>query len=240
MSFRSLNIAVGFALAVAAPIVAQNGRAPTFAELLQKHHVALTKPALLAALRNPEAQVRDLAAAQLAEDKAQDAIPAITQALATERVPGTKVNIAFALAQLRNEAGISTLEEACHNSNVDPGLRLRAARYLLDLNSNACLPDVIELLQSKEEDDASYRMEALSLVPSFKDVSEDESQKLLGATLENLTDTTPAVRLSASDALARLGYASAIPYLHDAIGAEQDEVVREQLEDALRRLQQKH
>jgi HEAT repeat protein len=128
-------------------------------------------------------------------------------------VPGTKVNIAFALAQLGDEVGISTLEEACHNSKVNPGFRLRAALYLLDLNSNACLPDVLGLLQSKEEDDASYRMEALSLVPSFKDVSEDESQKLLAATLDNLTDPTPAVRLSASDALARLGYASAIPYL---------------------------
>jgi HEAT repeat protein len=110
---------------------------------------------------------------------------------------------------------------------------------MLDLNSNACLPDVLDLLESRDANDASYRMEALSLVPGFKDVSEDESQKLLAATLRNLEDTTPAVRLSASDALARLGDATSIPYLRNAIASEQDEVVREQLEDALRRLQKK-
>jgi hypothetical protein len=45
--------------------------------------------------------------------------------------------------------------------------------------------------------------------------------------------------MSASDALARLRDATAIPYLRNAIAAEQDEVVHAQLENALQRLQQK-
>jgi HEAT repeat protein len=128
MSSRSLSIAVGFALAATAPIIAQDSAPPTFAEALQRHHIALTRSALLAALRSPEAEVRDLAAARLAEDKDKNAIPAIAQALASERVLGAKVNIAFALAQLGSETGTSTLKKACHNSKVSPVLGLRARR----------------------------------------------------------------------------------------------------------------
>jgi HEAT repeat protein len=239
MSFHLLSIFLGFAFAATTPMLAQNGPPPTFTELLQQHHVALTKTGLLDALRSPEAEVRDLAAAKLAEDKTEDAIPAITQALAAEYVSGTKVNIAFALAQLGNEVGTSTLKETCHKSEINQGLRVRAALYMLDLKSNACLPDVLDLLQSQDEDDAGYRMEALSLVPRFKDVSKDDSQELLAITLRSLEDATPAVRMSASDALARLRDATAIPYLRSAIAAEQDEVVRAQMETALQWLQRK-
>lgn len=116
---------------------------------------------------------------------------------------------------------------------------MTAAMYMVNfLHRNVCFADVLDVLDSRNDDQAGNRMQALSLVSSFKGLSEDESRRLLAATLNNLQDTTAAVRISASDALVRLGDASAVPHLQQAVRVEQDYVVRDALEDALKRLQQ--
>ena len=53
----------------------------------------------------------------------------------------------------------------------------------------------------------------------------------------SLADPTPGVRISASDALVRLGKVDAIPALRNAIKVEQEESVLQQLNAALQRLQ---
>src|SRR5260370_9412407 len=84
---------------------ASGGALPTVAELLKRHNVELTQSALVGALRNPDPEVRYLAAQKLAEDKAVETIPQIMDALASEKVPLTRMNIAFALAQFGEETG---------------------------------------------------------------------------------------------------------------------------------------
>jgi len=223
-------------------VLVRSGPPETFAHALKRHHVPLTRSALVAALQNSDPEVRGLAAAQLAEEKATDAVSAIAKALATERVPLTRVNIAFALAQLGNKTGVKALESACHESETVAGVRMTAAIYMVNfLHTNACFADVLDVLDSHDDDQTGNRMQALSLAPSFKGLSEDESQRLLAATINNLRDTTASVRIVASDALVRLGDASAVPQLQEAVTVEQDEVVRNALEDALQRLlQQQH
>ena len=232
----SLRIA-GVALILATS--AFGSRPETIAEALKRHHVALTRSSLVAALQNSDPEVRGLAAAQLAEEKATEAVPDIVQALTSEHAPLTRVNIAFALARLGNEKGVITLESACHESETVAGVRMTAAMCMVNfLHRNACFADVLDVLDSRNDDQAGNRMQALSLAPSFKGLSEDESQRLLAAAIDNLRDTTVVVRISASDALVRLGDASAVPYLQQAVSLEQDDVVRNALEDALKRLQQ--
>jgi hypothetical protein len=73
--------------------------------------------------------------------------PAIEQALAVGQVSGTKVNIAFALGELGNASGVDALKRSCHDSGMEPVFRVRAAQYMLDLRSNACLRDTLDLLE---------------------------------------------------------------------------------------------
>ncbi len=54
-------------------VQASSSQAPeTFSQALTRHHIALTKPALLMALEDSDKEVRGLAAAELAEMKAVD------------------------------------------------------------------------------------------------------------------------------------------------------------------------
>jgi hypothetical protein len=163
MNSRAFVVAVALGLVSMLPVSAQigavpvNGRGPTLAERLQQHNIALTTSALVAALRSSDTEVRELAALKLAEDGAKETIPSIEEALTAETAPRAKVNIAFALAQLGNQRGTSALAGTCHNAALKPGPRLLAAQYMLDLSSNACLTAVLDVLQSRDEDDASYR-----------------------------------------------------------------------------------
>ncbi|HUG97431.1 MAG TPA: HEAT repeat domain-containing protein, partial [Nitrososphaera sp.] len=133
---------------------------------LQQHNVALTQPALLAALRSTDAEVRWLAAQKLANDAARDAIPAIIEALDAEKVPRTKVNIASALAQLGDNRGTVALRDVCDDVRTRSSIRMLAAQYLLNVGDEHCLGSVVQILSSKP--DADSQVQALSLLPRFR------------------------------------------------------------------------
>ena len=86
-SFVTLILAVAL---VGSQSISQDysGPPPTFGELLKRHNIQLTQPALVDALRNADPEVRYLAAHKLAEDKAVETIPAIKDALASDRCHG--------------------------------------------------------------------------------------------------------------------------------------------------------
>ena len=107
------------------------GAVPTFGELLKRHNIQSTQSALVDALRNTDPEVRDLAANKLAEDKAVETIPAIKDALASEKVPWTRMNIALALADMGESIGFDTLEDNCKNKGMSGDIRTRSAEYLL-------------------------------------------------------------------------------------------------------------
>src|ERR1700733_6648711 len=62
----------------------------TFEQALTRHHIELTEAALIEALRNPDGEVRGLAAWQLFEMKAEDSLPQILQAVRGGRDGGTR------------------------------------------------------------------------------------------------------------------------------------------------------
>lgn len=209
----------------------------TVKEKLQQHHIGLSKSALVEALRNPDPEVRGLAAVELAGEKAEDAIPEIVHAANEETQPMTRINMAASLTWLGEQTGYEILKDTCHNSGIPGHLRMTAASYLLDVNDGSCLDAALSVLESDSE--GGSRMQALSLLPKFKKVSEADSRKIYTLSIKALTDPVPAVRITASNTLVDLGNRSAIPELQNAIVAEHDEVIRSAIEVNLHRLEEK-
>jgi hypothetical protein len=216
----------------------QSAALPTFGELLKRHNIELTQPALIGALKNPDPEVRDLAAQKLAEDGATEAIPAIMQALASEKVPGTRMNIAFVLAQMGESVGFDTLENNCRNTDTSGGIRARSAEYLLRFNreSTTCLGGVLDLLKGGSTGD---RMVAAALLPRYHNLSMEDSEKVFAGLVGALHASNPSVRIAAGGALADLGDTRGVAELRLAVGREQEEVVRLQLEEDLKILTKK-
>ncbi len=236
----NLTIAIFFlSSAMGLQSASSGGRMPTFGELLRQHNIELTQAALVAALKNPEPAVRDLAAQQLAEDHVSTAIPNIVEALNSEQQPVTRMNIAFALAQLGEQLGFNTLEGNCSHENPSSRTRAQSAEYLLVLKheSSVCLNDMMELMRSE---DSGYAMQAASILPKFQHLSVDESQRVFGALSEALTSPNPSMRAEAANAIALLGKEEGIRELQKAIAAEKDETLRYELQLSLERLKKKY
>lgn len=216
----------------------QSAALPTFGELLRGHNIELTQSALIGALKNPDPEVRYLAAQKLGEDKATEAIPAITQALASEKVPWTRMNIAFALASMGESIGFDTLEDNCKNRDTSGDIRAQSAEYLLRFNrdSTTCLRGVLDVLKGGSNGD---RMVAASLLPRYHNLSTEDSEKVFAGLVGALHASNPAVRMAAGEALADLGDTRGITELERAVGGEQEEVVRLRLAEDLKILRKR-
>ncbi|MGC2658697.1 MAG: hypothetical protein WA324_12135 [Bryobacteraceae bacterium] len=208
----------------------------SFEQALQAHHIALTRTAIIDALRNPDPEVRSLAASKLlVNDHALETIPLIEAALAIEDVPQAKINTAFALAQVGDELGLTTLQNTCTDSNVSTQLRLKSARYLLQIGREGCIGAAKEALR----DDLAGHMNALSVASAFRNLSENDSQELARLVLEDLTSKEPVIRLRASHALGIWGRPSFIPDIRNALASETDGPTRAQMERDLALLSSK-
>ena len=210
-----------------------------YGDLLRDRGIELTEPALLNALKNSDASVRYLAAMKLAEDNLTNATPAIEQALAVEKVPRDRVNIALALALLGDESGRTELKKICSDKTFVPEFRLYAVRYMFDLHvqkDEDCLGAAEQVIESQNVN-IGDRVSALELISRFQDFTSDESRKVLKLVAARLRDPEPVVRMAASQALAGLGDPTAVPYLESAVANEQDENIRSLLEKDLKRLQ---
>jgi HEAT repeat protein len=214
----------------------QTGGFITFKQALRERHIELTKDSLIIALRNPDAHVRYFAAITLAEGKEADAIPAIIDALRSEKVPETKTNIALALAEMGQQEGFATLRRTCVGQDVPASTRLYAVKYMLDLGNESCLGAIFDVLQLKS--DSSTRLLALSLFTRFSHVSEADSKRVVEATIRALTDPMPNVKVAASDTLVSLEATAAIPAVEDAIAKETQDSVRSRMQADLQRLQE--
>ena len=201
---------------------------PTFGELLRRHNIELTQSALIAALKNPDPEVPDLAASKLAEDRSSEAIPEIKHALASEKLPWTRMNIAFALAGMGESVGFDTLEDNCKNADTSGHIRARSAEYLLRFkrDSTACLGGVLDVLESGSNGD---RMVAAGLLPRYRKLSKEDSEKVFSGLVGALHAPDASVRMAAGRAIAELGDTRGIAELERAIGGEQEEIVQSRL-----------
>ncbi|PYY13932.1 MAG: hypothetical protein DMG61_11690 [Acidobacteria bacterium] len=214
-----------------------SGPLTSVADKLKQHNIPTTKKALVEALRNPDSEIRGLAALQLAESDVRSAIPDMVSAIAKETAPRARINIASALSQLGEQKGFDVLRDTCKDADLPGYLRTRAASYLLNVNDSSCLGAVLTILQN--DADADSLIAALGLLPRFTNVSQADSRTMYALNVKALANSTPAVRLVASHTLVALGPGPALQDLARAVAAERDEHVRAWMEEDLQRLQEK-
>jgi len=241
MRLNRVLVSVVFAFLVSASTLPQSdrfvgeGQPETVEQALQRHHVALTKSSLVAALRSQDAEVRRLAAQKLSGDGAKDTVPSIIKALEAETVPLDQLNIAFSVAALGGEKGLATLRNTCEDTAAPGSIRMLAAQLMQNLHNDYCRDAVLDILRSDGDPDA--RIAALSIVPTWQHLSEDDSRMILDLVVRAMGDQASGVRMTASSTLGRLGNVSAIPFLQTALAKEQNDACRLEMGMDLQRLQ---
>jgi hypothetical protein len=200
----------------------------TFADALARHHIEPTEKALIAALEDPDGDVRSLAAAQLAAMDDHPALPAISRALDNERDPQVIVNLAGAATWLGSRHGLDQLELLCQNINMPATARLDAARYVSNRELATCFP-AIEQIEGSDPDPA-VRVLAIQAAADYR----GEEGKAAALAASALADFEPTVRIAAADALRFLRATSATRALNHALEVEGDDTVREHLREAIR------
>jgi HEAT repeat protein len=203
----------------------------TFEQALRQRHVGITQPALIAALRSPEKEVRGLAAAELAEIKATAALPDIIRAAQDERDALTQVNIAAAATWMGSAEGLQMLKNICADPKQSAYVRIHAAGNVFDKQDHACFPALVEMMRPTAETDA--RIGALERASQIRPKTEQESKLVLSLALEALADQDIRIRLEACDALRWLNDPAAIAPLRRLMENEREEAVRSQMESSL-------
>jgi HEAT repeat protein len=200
----------------------------TFSDGLERHHIALTEPALLKALRDSDGEVRSLAAAQLAAMDDHPALKYIVRAFQDERDPQVQTNLAGAASWLGSQSAIKQLKASCEDVNVPALTRLDAARYISNKQMPDCFPAVQQI--ASIDQDATVRVQAVMTAVSYRGQADGASMTAAHA----LQDGDPAVRIAGADGLRTLHAANGIGALQKAIPLEADGTVREHLREALR------
>jgi HEAT repeat protein len=210
-------------------------------QILEQHHIALTTPSLVEALRSDDPMIRRLAAKVLSTHYPKEAIPDIEQAMFRESNNPTRMSMAFDLARLGDQAGRQMLVDECHDTSKWGSERIAAAWDMSVIHDDSCVDSVLEILQSNSNPhDTRAKTEALELVPTFiGHLSKQDSDWVLELVANGLEDPWPGVRVTASEMLDRLEYVAAIPRLKGAIAREQDQSCRGELERHLKQLQRK-
>jgi HEAT repeat protein len=206
---------------------------PTLDSVLMQYHIPNTIPGLRAALRNPNPNIRTLAASALANDKDVDSIPMLREALENERVESVWFVLGSSLAALKDWQGFDTLRKTCNDRDVTPTTRLLAANRLLDAGDNACMAPVIDILGDKPDPPSRelglQYLRRITFAPTFL------LPKLQTILVNELRDTSPINRQYASECISVLGDANSIPALENAISNERDQSTRLHLEENLKR-----
>jgi HEAT repeat protein len=203
----------------------------TFADGLTRHDIPLTEPGLLAALKNPDPEIRSLAAAQLAASDDHPALKEIVRAFQDERDPQVQVNIAGAATWLGSNIAIDQLKVICKDVNQPSTARLDAARYISNKQLSDCFPAVREI--ALNDQDSTVRALAITTAVNYRSQS-DGAQRIA---IQALSDIDATVRITAVDALRSLRVTDAIPTLKNCLQGEGDETAREHLREAIRILQ---
>jgi HEAT repeat protein len=230
-------------LASAAPqVVAEmDKQPPPVREQLAQHGIGSDKQSLIGALKNRDAEVRSLAAVRLGEPDLdamrRESIPALAEALRTETEPMVASAMAAVLGGLGDFRGVRTLERMCHDPSVGPRAKLQVARLVLDLNSENCLDDILDLAFKGDDSDTVGVFYLLSQFQRFQHISSEDQDRIVQIIRKGLSDASPRTRLYAADVRGRMIDGSAAADLQRAIDAESDAHVRDSMRRALISLQ---
>jgi HEAT repeat protein len=194
--------------------------------LQEKYHIAPSKEGFLQALQHESPDVRSFAAIRLAAAGQKDAVQPILAALTLETVVGNKIILATAAAQLGADEGVNALKTMCGDQKWSPGLRMTAAQSMIgNLGREDCLPEIVGVLGSSG-DDIQAVVVALNLLPRFKQVSAGEMEDIRRISAAYLKSPTAAIRMAASQYIAKVGDLWAASQLKAALQIESDEAIR--------------
>lgn len=212
-----------------------NGARPSPAVQLTQRGIRLDRASLVTALRNPDHEIRNLAAFQLATVHAEEEVPHILEAYAAEDNPLLRMNFAYYVALLRAEEGTRLLKAACLDQTLGTGARLRASFFLAQLKDKSCVDFVLRLISESPE--SSERAEALFLLPHFAAGDGVTCEQAESAVVKALGSVSGHERSAAVTALVAVCKAQAIPLLQTHLKTEQDQPLREKIERELKDLQ---
>jgi len=170
--------------------------------------------ALVAALDDPDAQVRRTAAHALARLRDPRALPGLTAALKDES-PDVRRAAASALGDLRDQQAVDALIGAL--KDPEPDVRRAAASALADLDDPRAVDSLIATI---DDEAADVRRSVASALGDLGDT------RAVSALIDALKDPNDDVRRAAASALGDLGDRSAVPALVAALTDESAEVRR--------------
>ena len=205
----------------------------TIAQALSRHHIVLTPPTLVDALRNSDKEVRRLAAAELAELRATGSLPEIMYAAETEQDAQTKVSIAASATWLGSVPGLNMIKGMCMDTTLPPLIREDAARHVFDQGDHACFRAVANFMLPSEG--ADTRIGAIYLLSQHARTDE-ELRLVYSRLLEALADQNVRIRLATCNGLRLLNNPEAIPSLRISLANEHEEVVRNRMQAAINSL----
>lgn len=205
---------------------------------LHAHHIAITNHAVMTALWDRDAGVRQAAAHVLSSRWPKQAVAPIQEAMLREDDALVRVYLAGDLAELGNNAGRETLRTECHNNENWGSTRIVAARSMIHLHDDSCDDAVLDVLRADSDpQDTLAKVYALNLVPSFIHHFDNRKyQSVLDLTMKALNDPDGGVRVTTATTLGSLGDPSAIPALQVAAANEPDATVRNTMLVELKRL----
>ena len=204
---------------------------PTVERALELHGYALTRESLLRGLRDANAQVRSMAADELAKQGDKEAVPSILEALSSEKAIGTRVLMANALAKLGVEAGTVELRAICEPATASNHARLVAAGDLLRAGDATCRDQVVDIVRSINTLESTTRESLLVygltlFTGRFAPLFQPKAAEVREVATTLLRDRDRGVRMAASNTLSEHGDAASLRELQAAAEVETDNVTR--------------
>jgi hypothetical protein len=157
----------------------------------------------------------------------------------TETEPMVASFMAVILGGLGDFRGVRTLERMCHDSTIAPRVKVQVARFLVDLKSENCLDDVLDLAFSADD---SVTVGVLNLLPQFQrfqHISSEDQNRIVEIIRRGLSAPSPFMRRLAADERGRMIDGSAATDLQRAIDTESDALARNSMRRALISLQKR-
>jgi HEAT repeat protein len=207
----------------------------TIKQELSNYGIVPNHEGLTIALKDSRRVVRKLAAAELAEQHDVSSAPQIKEALLRESDLSNCLIMAASLLSLGDEVGTTYLEEKCHDSTLAVYVRQEAASRLLAAGNSKCLPDVVDSLNQSMRDNNSpsevlvglkYILNIETIPPGFESSINLALSRALGS--DNM-----AVRIVASQCIAKHGDQASAGALNSAVANEKDPSVRKAMREAL-------
>jgi hypothetical protein len=181
-----------------------------------------------------------LAAHKLAEDHANEAVPAIESALAREKNLKAQVDLSTALSALHDEKGVTHLQSMCTDPSSRIGVLLEAVRALNRTHSPSgiCAETLLAAL-GREREPSDVAM-AVSVFPAIFDDAPPGPAKRMVYLLQSLLldrNQQAVVRVTSSKALAEIGPPGSADIIRKAMTLEEDPNIRQLIESNLKLLE---